>query len=58
MYNNYTKQMIREAESDAELFSSVGLTWLAGVCARKANRLKASEKAKRRARIMENRTHA
>ena len=45
MYPNYTLRELRQAESDAVLFESVGLHWLSEVSARKANRLRASNKA-------------
>ncbi len=42
MYKNWTRAEIRQAESDAKIFAEVGLSWLSGICTRKANRLKAA----------------
>lgn len=41
---------IREAESDAELFASVGLGWLSEMCTRKANRMRNQAKSNRKPR--------
>lgn len=43
-YPDYTKIAIKRNETDAALFASVGLDWLSNVAARKAERLRASQK--------------
>lgn len=40
MYPDYTRIAIKRNEADAAIFASVGLGWLSGIAARKAERLR------------------
>lgn len=46
MYPNYIRTAIRQEKTDAKLFDSVGLPWLARIAERKASRLSASLRRK------------